>query len=44
MFPPNRGDKSERQRLERSFDDLLARARIQNFWFHDLRHTFASWS
>jgi integrase len=43
IFPPNRGDKSGRQRLEGSFDDLLVRARIQNFWFHDLRHTFASW-
>jgi integrase len=43
IFPPNRGDKSGRQRLEGSFDDLLVRARIQNFWFHDLRHSFASW-
>jgi integrase len=43
IFPPNRGDKSGRQRLEGSFDDLLIRAKIQNFWFHDLRHTFASW-
>lgn len=44
IFPPKRGDKSgRRQRLEGSFDDLLARAKIQNFWFHDLRHTFASW-
>ena len=42
IFPPNRG-KSGRQRLEGSFDDLLDRAKIQNFWFHDLRHTFASW-
>jgi integrase len=43
IFPPNRGDKSGRQRLEGSFDDLLERAKIQNFRFHDLRHTFASW-
>jgi integrase len=43
IFPPNRGDKSGRQRLDGSFDDLLVRATIQTFWFHDLRHTFASW-
>jgi integrase len=43
IFPPTRGDKSGRQRLEGSFDDLLRRAKIRNFWFHDLRHTFASW-
>ena len=43
IFPPNRGDKSGRLRLEGSFDDLLVRAKIHNFWFHDLRHTFASW-
>jgi integrase len=41
IFPPNRGNKSGRQRLEGNFDDLLFRARIQNFWFHDLRHTSA---
>jgi integrase len=43
LFPPIRGGKSGRQRLEGSFDDLLGRAQIRNFWFHDLRHTFASW-
>ena len=29
--------------MEGSFEDLLERAKIQDFWFHDLRHTFASW-
>jgi len=43
IFPPTRGDKSGRQRLEGSFEDLLKRAHIRDFWFHDLRHTFASW-
>jgi integrase len=43
ILPPKGGPKSKRQRLEGSFDDLLERAKIQNFWFHDLRHTFASW-
>ena len=43
IFPPTRGDKSRRQRLEGSFEDVLTRAQIRNFWLHDLRHTFASW-
>jgi integrase len=43
IFPPKGGPTSKRQRLEGSFEDLLKRAKIQNFWFHDLRHTFASW-
>lgn len=46
IFPPTRAKKKDgkqRQRLEGSFEDLLKRARIRNFWFHDLRHTFASW-
>jgi integrase len=43
-LPPTRGaNKSGRQRLEGSFDDLLERARITESRFHDLRHTFASW-
>jgi hypothetical protein len=29
IFPPNRGNKSGRQRLEWSFDDLLVRRRFR---------------
>jgi integrase len=43
IFPPKGGPTSKRQRLEGSFEDLLERANIHDFWFHDLRHTFASW-
>jgi integrase len=43
IFPPKPGATSGRQRLEGSFDDLLERAGIHDFRFHDLRHTFASW-
>ncbi|HXC71612.1 MAG TPA: site-specific integrase [Pyrinomonadaceae bacterium] len=43
IFPPKDGAKGERQRVEGSFEDLLERANIQDFRFHDLRHTFASW-
>jgi integrase len=42
IFWHKRGEKAGRPRLEGSFDDLLVRAMIHNFWFHDLRHTFAS--
>ena len=43
IFPPRGGPASKRQRLEGSFEDLLERVNIHDFWFHDLRHTFASW-
>jgi len=43
LLPRKRGAKEGRQRVESSFETLLELAGIQDFRFHDFRHTFASW-
>jgi len=43
IFPPEAGATRERQRVDKSFATILELARIAEFRFHDLRHTFASW-
>lgn len=42
VFPGNKSTKRDRSNLRKGFDNAREMADIQNFRFHDLRHTFAT--
>lgn len=43
VFTSSVGTKIDCDNLRRTFESVLKKADIQNFHFHDLRHTFATW-